>query len=206
LWIAAWVSSNDTQGFEGIASFSGPPVAGATQDLVTLYEGFGWLSGETHQAGTSGPVGSQTQNQAGVWQHLIWCETGTTSREQFVNGVSTGTNANNLAGALSLDRLLLFLGWPVPPATRLIAEVIFGTGKPTPAQALALAQGRNPLSLGLNILAYYPLRGSLTDLGPNNYAMTQVGTFTPTWVSSRPVVDAPPGVSAARRPRITVFA
>jgi hypothetical protein len=132
----------------------------------------------------------------GTWQHLLIASYTTSSHEIFCGGVSAGNNTTANV-AVTADRFkvhastLQFPQWSL--TNRYLAEVVFGAGSLTPAQVLSLAQGRSPLAVApAQVIAYYPLKTTLVDIGPVGYPLTQVGTFTPVWNASNPVVDAPP--------------
>jgi len=95
------------------------------------------------------------------------------------------------------------------------AEVALWNAELSRAEVEQLARGTNPLRLGRssNILAYYPLRGNLDDLGPERMGLLPVnrvvgGTFLdhrPRW-TDHPPVDPTPVTEASRLALFTAAA
>lgn len=197
IWLSAWVSSTNITWYWFYSGFFGVPTTDGSGPMVCVMASYGTFAARTLSTASQwvGVTGPATQLGDGSWNHMLYCETSATSRELFVNGVSAQKNTANFTIPLALDRLLLHRGnYYGSDPTQSVAHAVFGTGTPTQAQITALAAGRNPLVVmpAAQLTAYYPLATDLSDLGPNNIPMTQVGTFTPVWNASNPIVDAPP--------------
>lgn len=240
-WISSWSYGAFTGTNQGWASYlraAGNAAAGTYMDSAG--------SGQTdyfvmNNAGTFNQIVHLAGAAPNVWHHYIGYSTAT-AHSFYLDGISFDSLrgqlpprptpaeqaevdpfsiSNTLSGAMTFDTLMVgSLGLAnICPTSRMYAEVVFGSGIITQQQITLLASGQNPLTIaGLGILAYFPLRGDLSDFGPRRIGLQQSAAFAPVWGDHPPVqphqrrrriplrasgVVVPP---PAARPRITVFA
>lgn len=209
LWISLWTAGTSTTQC-GLAHISGAPFSSNNffGPFITVTKFAAISLGSITTGSALESVSSVATDKS--WQHLFHAEYNSASRECFVNGVSRATNTTSIGGQ-SVDRFLIGMSNNTNPlvSTRWIAEACFGKGVLSAEQIKALAQGANPLSINAQILAYFPLRNSLENLGPRGVGLTQVGAFNPTW-RDHPPIAAPPTrrrrlfKHAGRRPFLTI--
>lgn len=194
LWVSVWTNAGPATGSGGYASFwntaAGNANIGPNQSTTGIF-----LRDSNDAATNVGPSTAAGVLAANTWRNVLSYLPGASERYIFVAGVSVASNTTTLTGPQTLDRLTVGInGAAVLPATIPVAEVVFGTGLLSGEQIKALAGGRNPLVVApRQVLAYFPLRGNLADLGPRQAGLqTSFILAGQTVWTEHPLVDPPP--------------
>jgi hypothetical protein len=220
IWLSVW-----TRGPVGGAHNNGPATfgisTGGTGSVGFYFDGAGGLYVWDQNDGGSFAQGSGGPAVLNTWQHYFGFFPSLSTRFNYLNGVQTSQENTTLALPQTLDCFIVgTLQASYLDTNRLVAEAVFGRGNVDISQIQQLAQGANPLAvLPKQILAYFPLRGDLRDLGPRQAGLMPIGGAVTLFGEHPPVALPPrrrllPGSGAVvvppptgnPRPRITMVA
>jgi hypothetical protein len=194
LWVSCWTkgatgSTGVVQGMAAFASSTGAACMGAYIDGG----GSTWIWDENDAAGYQQVYG--TGALPNVWQHIFCNYPSLSNRQIWFDGVRLGTDLNALATPQTLDTFIIGAVSPLQTylgTNRMVAEAVFGQGELSPLQIQQLAQRANPLAVcPSQILAYFPLRGDLSDSGPMRTGLMRLGNPATIW-GEHPPVALPP--------------
>jgi hypothetical protein len=190
IWMSLWFK-NSGAAWQGPACFQGLSASA----WVGVYQnaGVNFLGDLNDSAQGAAPsLGSWVGSN---WVNLTALFVTPSLRRLYQSGVLLGTDTTTVNPPQSLS---YFTVGQVPGAYlglgSAVAEAAFGTGLLSAAQIAALAAGANVQRVAPSqLLAYYPLRGSLEDLSQARAGLQFSSTSTPRPVwSDHPPVDLPP--------------